>query len=121
MQQEFLTNHSKRVQSGERVKLNIGGTIFVTLASTLTGFEEQSMLAAMFSGRHHVEKDEDGSFYFDRDPDAFATAPSRLVAYWQMNEGSGSHILDVSGNAFHATVKGDIKWIEDKAEGRKDD
>ena len=48
------------------IKLNIGGHIYTTSTLTLTK-DPQSMLAAMFSGRHSVKKEEDGSYFIDRD------------------------------------------------------
>ena len=49
-----------------RVKLDIGGHVYTTSTLTLTK-DPQSMLAAMFSGRHSVRREEDGSFFVDRD------------------------------------------------------
>ena len=48
------------------VKLNVGGQHFTTSLQTLTR-DPNSMLAAMFSGRHEVQTTEDGSFFIDRD------------------------------------------------------
>ena len=48
------------------VKLNVGGKRFTTSLQTLTR-DPNSMLAAMFSGRHEVQTTEDGSFFIDRD------------------------------------------------------
>ena len=48
------------------IKLNIGGHLYTTSTLTLTK-DPQSMLAAMFSGRHSVKKEEDGSYFIDRD------------------------------------------------------
>ena len=47
-------------------KLNVGGQHFTTSLQTLTR-DPNSMLAAMFSGRHELETTEDGSFFIDRD------------------------------------------------------
>ena len=52
-------------QLKEVVKLNIGGTLFRTSRATLTA--TPSMLATMFSGRHAVPTDDDGSVFIDRD------------------------------------------------------
>ena len=49
-----------------RIKLDIGGHVYATSILTLTK-DPQSMLAAMFSGRHSVKKEEDGSYFIDRD------------------------------------------------------
>lgn len=53
------------VQEG-RVKLDIGGHQFTTSLLTLTK-EADSMLAAMFSGRHSLKTEADGSYFIDRD------------------------------------------------------
>lgn len=50
------------------VRLNIGGKKFCTTVDTLTQREPDSMLAAMFSGRHTLCQDPDkGYFFVDRD------------------------------------------------------
>ena len=48
------------------VKLSVGGQHFPKSLQTLTR-DPNSMLAAMFSGRHKLETTEDGSFFIDRD------------------------------------------------------
>ncbi|XP_062393024.1 BTB/POZ domain-containing protein KCTD7 [Sardina pilchardus] len=50
----------------EVVPLNVGGTHFTTRLSTLQRYED-TMLAAMFSGRHHIPRDAEGRFFIDRD------------------------------------------------------
>ncbi|XP_066506383.1 BTB/POZ domain-containing protein KCTD7 [Hoplias malabaricus] len=50
----------------EVIPLNVGGTCFTTRLSTLCRYED-SMLAAMFSGRHHMPQDSDGRYFIDRD------------------------------------------------------
>ncbi|CAH1782827.1 unnamed protein product [Owenia fusiformis] len=49
-----------------RIKLDIGGHIFTTSVMTLTK-DPDSMLAAMFSGRHRLKEEKDGSHFIDRD------------------------------------------------------
>ena len=49
-----------------RIKLDIGGHIYTTSVLTLTR-DPQSMLASMFSGRHSLKKEDDGSYFIDRD------------------------------------------------------
>ncbi|CAI0383993.1 unnamed protein product [Linum tenue] len=54
--------------SSSIVRLNIGGKKFSTTVDTLTNREPQSMLAAMFSGRHTLCQDSDsGQIFVDRD------------------------------------------------------
>ncbi|WAR06776.1 BACD3-like protein [Mya arenaria] len=53
------------IQKG-RIKLDVGGHVFTTSKLTLTR-EADSMLAAMFSGRHELVKEEDGCVFIDRD------------------------------------------------------
>ncbi|XP_005109484.1 uncharacterized protein LOC101850038 isoform X2 [Aplysia californica] len=49
-----------------RIRLDVGGSVFTTSRLTLTK-DADSMLAAMFSGRHHVTQEEDGTVFIDRD------------------------------------------------------
>ncbi|KAL1919344.1 uncharacterized protein VTP21DRAFT_2037 [Calcarisporiella thermophila] len=50
----------------EKIKLNVGGLRFETSLTTLRR-DPNSMLAAMFSGRHGLVSDADGSYFIDRD------------------------------------------------------
>lgn len=52
------------------ISLNVGGYKFVTTLSTLTK-DSNSMLAAMFSGRHHLNTDSEGRYFIDRDGSYF--------------------------------------------------
>ncbi|CAC5356869.1 unnamed protein product [Mytilus coruscus] len=49
-----------------RIRLDVGGTIYTTSELTLTR-DSESMLAAMFSGRHNIKAEEDGTIFIDRD------------------------------------------------------
>jgi hypothetical protein len=49
-----------------KVKLDIGGQIHTTSLQTLRR-DPDSMLAAMFSGRHELHQEADGSYFVDRD------------------------------------------------------
>ncbi|KAH9728571.1 FH protein interacting protein FIP2 [Citrus sinensis] len=51
---------AKDSDSSSMVRLNIGGKKFYTTIDTLTRREPESMLAAMFSGRHTVFQDSEG-------------------------------------------------------------
>ena len=53
-------------ESDRIVRLNVGGMLFATTRDTLCK-GEGSMLAAMFSGKYHIEKDEEGRYFIDRD------------------------------------------------------
>lgn len=48
------------------MRLSVGGVHFETSIDTLIS-DPNSMLAAMFSGRHNVLKDEEGRYFIDRD------------------------------------------------------
>ena len=48
------------------IHLNVGGHKFDTTVATMTRFPE-SMLGAMFSGRHQLPKDKDGFYFIDQD------------------------------------------------------
>ncbi|XP_018588059.2 BTB/POZ domain-containing protein KCTD7-like [Scleropages formosus] len=56
----------RRQEFPEVISLNVGGTHFTTCLSTLRRFED-TMLAAMFSGRHYLPLDAEGRFFIDRD------------------------------------------------------
>ena len=70
-QRESLQRETQRMSElnkicETRIKLDIGGHVYATSTLTLTK-DPQSMLAAMFSGRHSVKKEDDGSYFIDRD------------------------------------------------------
>lgn len=50
--------------------MNVGGSIFETSLSTLCR-DSKSLLAVMFSGRHELSVESDGSYFIDRDPTHF--------------------------------------------------
>jgi len=51
--------------------INVGGSLHSTYLATLTRFPD-SMLAAMFSGKHTMAVDRDGNCFIDRDSRAFS-------------------------------------------------
>eukprot|EP00696_Hemimastix_kukwesjijk_P006907 gnl/Hemi2/18749_TR6205_c0_g1_i1.p1 gnl/Hemi2/18749_TR6205_c0_g1~~gnl/Hemi2/18749_TR6205_c0_g1_i1.p1 ORF type:complete len:132 (-),score=68.92 gnl/Hemi2/18749_TR6205_c0_g1_i1:238-633(-) len=59
------------------LNLNVGGRRFTTSRNTLCAFPG-SHLEAIFSGRHRVQKDNEGCFFIDRDPNLFAIVLSYL-------------------------------------------
>ncbi|RVE64224.1 hypothetical protein OJAV_G00144390 [Oryzias javanicus] len=58
--------NSQEQEFPEVISLNVGGTYFTTRLSTLRRYED-TMLAAMFSGRHYIPRDAEGRFFIDRD------------------------------------------------------
>lgn len=50
-----------------RVKLNVGGIKYETTLTTLSVEGDDSMLGAMFSGRHELHPNDDGEIFIDRD------------------------------------------------------
>lgn len=61
------------LQFPEVISLNVGGMHFTTRLSTLRRYED-TMLAAMFSGRHYIPRDADGRYFIDRDGTYFGWA-----------------------------------------------
>ena len=66
LQKEIKCMYTLNKICEKRIKLDIGGHVYATSVLTLTK-DPQSMLATMFSGRHSVMKEEDGSYFIDRD------------------------------------------------------
>ena len=58
-------------QNTECIKLNVGGSLFVTSKETVMRCE--SMLSSMFSGRIPIKTDDDGYVFIDRDGSHFRT------------------------------------------------
>jgi len=68
---EELTKTLSQVHFSSTVKLNVGGKIYKTTLDTLRK-DPDSMLSAMFSGRHELKPDEeDGAYFIDRDAELF--------------------------------------------------
>lgn len=77
------------LQFPEVVPLNIGGAHFTTRLSTLRRYED-TMLAAMFSGRHYIPTDAEGRYFIDRDGTHFGyVSPSTIISAVLANEGPG--------------------------------
>jgi hypothetical protein len=55
---------------GERIKLDVGGTLFATNLTTLTSHKD-SFFAGLFSGRWTLHKTSDDAIFIDRDPSVF--------------------------------------------------
>lgn len=67
-------------QFPEVVPLNIGGAHFTTRLSTLRRYED-TMLAAMFSGRHYIPTDAEGRYFIDRDGTHFGYVYSSVINF----------------------------------------
>ena len=66
-----LTKILNEVHFSSTVKLNVGGKIYKTTLDTLRR-DPDSMLCAMFSGRHELKQDkENGAYFIDRDGKLF--------------------------------------------------
>ena len=89
VEEVFLEQLLKRCR--RKIKLNVGGRCFVTSLTTLTA-EPDSMLAAMFSGRHKLELEDDMSVFIDRNGDAFA-----LILEWLRTGIVSQRILENEG------------------------
>jgi hypothetical protein len=77
-EREFVED--QQLKTLKKIKLDVGGKAFTTSITTLTS-KPESMLAAMFSGRFSLEKDEDGSFFIDRNGKNF-----ELILDWLRDE-----------------------------------
>jgi len=74
-QVQKFENEKKQMELRNKIdepilELNVGGTHFTTYKSTLCKYPD-SMLAAMFSGRYDLRKDQKGRFFIDRPPKLF--------------------------------------------------
>ena len=67
---EEISMKLSNVHFGENVKIDVGGRVFKTSLKTLTR-ESESVLAIMLSERFDLKKEDDGSFFIDRDGTLF--------------------------------------------------
>jgi len=121
----------------EVVDLNVGGTKFTTLRSTLMKYPG-SMLEAMFSGRHRITKDKKDRYFIDRSPEVFKLVmeflrtdkfPFIQSSFEQLSffreldyfglpkhiQLSFSHIMDINGVFYHLGTKGGIEAWQNPA------
>jgi hypothetical protein len=64
----FLQTH---LQHQQKIKLNVGGTIFQTSTTTLVNTDKGSLLEAIALSDDDSLKDSEGCFVLDRDPSHF--------------------------------------------------
>ena len=76
--------------------LDVGGTKYRTTLSTLTKYPD-SMLGVMFSGRHDLPQQEDGSYFIDRDGELF----KYILMYLRDREAFFDYLHDSSLNNPH--------------------
>ncbi|XP_050944136.1 FH protein interacting protein FIP2 isoform X1 [Cucumis melo] len=111
----------KGVSDPSLIRLNIGGKKFRTTLDTLTLREPDSMLAAMFSGRHTLCQDpEEGSIFLDRDGKHF-----RHILNW-LRDGivpflSDFDLLELLREAEYYQLLGLMDRIRDLLSNRKED
>jgi hypothetical protein len=88
--------------------LNVGGTQITTKLETLTQ-DADSMLAAMFSGRHLVQKDNDGRFFIDCDGLLF----KHILEYLRFGTiPNNVEVLNVYSYAEYFGINGLMKELE---------
>jgi len=96
-----------------RIVLNIGGTKFTTSRRTLTNIPD-SMLSIMFSGRHPLTPDSDGSYFIDRSPKHFDT----ILNYYRDGEvylpNENQILTEILKEAKYYSIKNLVKEIEKK-------
>ncbi|XP_026428010.1 FH protein interacting protein FIP2-like isoform X1 [Papaver somniferum] len=103
------------------VRLNIGGKKFSTTVDTLTQREPDSMLAAMFSGRHTLSQDsEKGPVFVDRDGKHF-----RHILNW-LRDGvipvlKDSEYLELLREAEYYQLLGLVEGINKVSSWRRDE
>ncbi|XP_070175796.1 BTB/POZ domain-containing protein KCTD7-like [Littorina saxatilis] len=66
-----LDDSASQQQFPDVIELNVGGRLFQTTLMTLTK-DPNTMLGAMFSGKHRQPQDKDGRYFIDADGDTFA-------------------------------------------------
>ncbi|XP_028401654.1 BTB/POZ domain-containing protein KCTD7-like isoform X2 [Dendronephthya gigantea] len=69
MKGENLSDNDNHRALPSVIRINVGGVHYETLLATLCG--EESMLSSMFSGKHNLERDQDGCPFIDRPGEPF--------------------------------------------------
>jgi WD40 repeat protein len=75
-----IENKNTTTRISDKIKLNIGGTVFVTSLKTLTA-DEQNFFSGMFEEGFIHEPDQDGEYFIDRNPDQFGLILDHLRGY----------------------------------------
>ncbi len=93
------------------VKLNVGGTLFVTSESTLTWPGSDTFLATMLNGSLPSMQDESGAYFLDRDPKMF----SMILNYLRTRHVGSISPLLVSFVQVRADSIGDVVSLRSEA------
>lgn len=90
----------------EKVNLDVGGHTCVTTLTTLTRFPD-TLLGAMFSGRHALMKDESGAHFIDRDGTHFRYILNFLRSPETFDKSSiqGTTLTELKNEADHYGLK----------------
>ena len=90
----------------QKINLDVGGHTFVTTLTTLTRFPE-TLLGAMFSGRHALIKDESGAHFIDRDGTHFRYILNFLRSPETFDKSSiqGTTLTELKNEADHYGLK----------------
>jgi hypothetical protein len=79
----------------DKIRLNIGGTIFVTSLDTMM-LEQNTFFSAMFSEEFHQQPDQDGEYYVDRDPAYFPIILNHMRGVDVKKKLAGLHLWEKS-------------------------
>ena len=103
-----------------RIKLDVGGSTFTTSLHTLKR-DPDSMLAAMFSGRHELQKESDGSYFVDRDGTHFRHILNFLrdgSVDTDMLPNNSVTLKELLREAKYYQLKGLVQYIEERVNGK---
>lgn len=95
--------------------MDVGGHLFTTSTTTLTR-DADSMLAAMFSGRHIIKVEDDGSVFIDRDGTHFRYILNYLrdgVTEGSLPEDQQT-LKELLNETIYYQITGLVEAIEDK-------
>ena len=80
--------------------MNVGGTTYITQRSVLTQVKD-SVMEAMFSGRHPV-KEVDGMMFLDKNPETF----KHVLEYLRCNR----KMIDIESQSTKKLVEIELEW-----------
>jgi hypothetical protein len=88
-----LMEQSTAAIASSKIKLDVGGWKYTTSLATLSS-EPQSMLAAMFSGRHELSVDSEGYHFIDRNGQYFG-----IILDWlrtkNLSSSMGADVIEI--------------------------